>query len=249
MKRHILLLAALVCTLIAAKAQLSIPPTELRYEVHYHWGLINLNIASGTVTMQTDGPEFSATLDGNSIPWEGRVFCISDTLRCTMTPTAGLSRETVTYANGWYMKPKVSQYRSNGFNPDDPANYKNIKGQGTLSADANTMEAVTVTDDMLAMFYYFREMDFESMAEGRTVTIPFTDEDGQAEKVVVTYNGKSHYNASGTAYPTYSVDFQYSYHGAMSGYTVHSEVSVSERIPVLISASLPIGHVEMIYAE
>lgn len=248
MKRHLLLFLGLML-FFAAKSQVNIAPAEYHYDVHYHWGLINLNIAKGVVTVATDGNNFSGTLDGNSIPWEGRVFCISDTLNCSMTPGNPLSHERITYANGWYMKPKVTQYKSAGFDPQNPANYKNIKGQGTLNADGNTMEAVTVTTDMLAMFYYFKQMDFPSMTPGVVTTIPFTDQNGQPQKVLVTYNGTSHYNADGVEYPTYSVDFQYSYNGVMSGYNVHSEVSVTDRIPVLISASLPIGHVEMIYSE
>lgn len=241
-----MLLAVLLSSLFA-KAQVNIPYQEIHYDVHYHWGFIDVMIAHGVVTMQTSGNQFSATLDGNSIPWDGRVFCVSDTLRANMAPAAGLSRETVTYENGWYLKPKVTEYRSNGFNPSNPANYKNIKGEGTLNASDDTMEAITVTADMLGMFYYFKEMDFESMAPGSQVTIPIAVEGGDAQKVVVTYNGKSSYSVGGSTYPTYSVNFEYSYKGAMSGYPVLAQVGVSSRLPLLLSASLPAGHVEMIH--
>ncbi len=56
------------------------------------------------------------------------------------------------------------EYRSDGFNASNPANYKNIKDQGYLNADGQTMEAVTVTADMLGLFYYFYEIDFDSMS-------------------------------------------------------------------------------------
>lgn len=248
MKKFLLAILG-VAGFTAMHAQVQVPPTELHYNVHYHWGLVNVMIAHGTVNMETDGTKFSASLDGNSIPWEGRVFCVSDTLKADMTPGTPLSKETVTYENGWYLKPKTMQFRSAGFNPDDPANYKNIKGRGELSASEDTMEAITVTADMLGMFYYFKELDFESMSPGQQTVIPIYVQGGSPEKVVVTYNGKSSYNASGTTYPTYSCQFEYSYHGEMSGYPVKTEVARTERIPVLLSASLPIGHVEMIYAD
>lgn len=228
---------------------LEIAPTRLNYNVHYHWGLIDVMIAHGTVGMQTEGETFRATLDGNSIPWNGRVFCVSDTLHAVMSPGPGLSRETVTYENGWYLKPKVMEFRSGGFNPDNPSNYKNIKGQGELNASGETMEAITVTADMLGLFYYFKEIDFGSMQEGQSITIPIAVEGGEPQRVVVTYKGKSSVNASGIDYQTYSTVFEYSYRGAMSGYPVEAQVSVDERIPVTISASLPVGHVEMIYHE
>lgn len=246
MKKIVSMLVVFCCVLLS-KAQVTVPYTELNYNVHYHWGLIDVNIAHGVLTMQTEGNRFVATLDGNSIPWNGRVYCVSDTLVATMTPGAGLSREHVDYINGWYMKPKVMLYRSGRFDPDLPSNYRSINGQGTLSASGETMEAITITADMLGLFYYFREIDFEAMTEGQQITIPISMQGGASEQVVVTYNGKSHIATAFGSYSTYSVAFQYSYRGRMSGYTVNAEVSSDDRIPILIAASLPIGKVEMIY--
>ena len=157
MKKIVSMLVVFCCVLLS-KAQVTVPYTELNYNVHYHWGLIDVNIAHGVLTMQTEGNRFVATLDGNSIPWNGRVYCVSDTLVATMTPGAGLSREHVDYINGWYMKPKVMLYRSGRFDPDLPSNYRSINGQGTLSASGETMEAITITADMRGLFYYFREI-------------------------------------------------------------------------------------------
>lgn len=246
MKKTVFLLFAFMTTLTGL-AQVNIPYQEINYNVHYHWGLIDIMIAHGQVTLQTDGDQFTGTLDGNSIPWEGRVFCVSDTLDAVMTPGVPVSHETVTYENGWYMKPKVRAFRGNNFNPTDPASYKNIKGQGELNASDDTMEAITVTADMLGLFYHFRTIDFDSMTPGQQLTIPIAVEGGIPQSVVITYNGQSSYNADGITYPTYSADFEFSYKGAMSGYPVHTEVAKTSRIPVLLSASLPVGKVEMIY--
>ena len=240
MKKTILLLFAFMAVL-TGMAQVQIPYQELPYNVHYHWGLVDVNIGHGKVTLSSQGNQFNATLDGNTIPWEGRIFCVSDTLNATMTPGTPLSHERVDYENGWYLKPKVMEYQSNGFVASNPANYKNIAGQGQLDADAQTMEAVTVTADMLGMFYYFHEIDFASMSAGQQVTIPI--EGGYAQSVTVTYNGPSSFGG----YSTYSVSFEYTYQGASTGYAVQAQVDQSSRIPVLLSAELAIGHVEMIY--
>ncbi|MDE6022071.1 MAG: DUF3108 domain-containing protein, partial [Muribaculaceae bacterium] len=104
-----------------------------------------------------------------------------------------------------------------------------------------TMEAVTVTADMLGMFYYFHEIDFASMSPGQQITIPISG--GYSQSVTVTYNGPSNFGG----YSTYSVSFEYSYQGAPTGYEVQAQVDQSSRIPVLLSADLAIGHVEMEY--
>lgn len=228
-------------------SQVVIPDQKINYKVRYHWGFINLDIAHGTVTLKTDGDEFLGTLNGRSIPWRGRVYSVSDTLRAEMSPAADLIRETVKYINGWYRKPLADMYHSDSYNPNDPANYKNIKGEGCLSASPETIEAVTVTADMLGLFYYFRQLDFEAMEDGHIVAIPITGENGKPGKVVVTYNGRSEYTIGNTVYPVYDVVFEYSYKGRMSGYSVNSKVDTSSRVPLVISASLPAGDVEMIY--
>ena len=247
MKKTLIGLIAAVCAL-SATAQTDIPYQEIPYDVHYHWGLIDIQIAHGHATIQTDGNLFTATLDGNSIPWDGRVFCISDTLRAVMTPQPGgaLSREQVIYQNGWYLKPKVTQYRSGAFSPTDPANFKNIHGQGSLDASGQTMEAITVTSDMLALYYYFRQIDFPSLQSGQTITIPSTG--GYARDVTITYSGPSQITIDGTTYPSSALVFEYTYDGHSSGYPVHAEVAATTRIPILLSASLPVGDVRLTLA-
>lgn len=234
---------------MAAKAQVNIPYQEIRYNIHYHWGLVNVQIAHALVTIQSDGSNFSATMDGNSIPWEGRVMCVSDTLRATMTDTGGLNHENISYINGWYMKPKTSQFHSAGFNPDNPANYRNIQGAGTLSASPSTMEAIDVTANMLGLFYQFHEIDFANMPDGQSVTIPITNHGGDSEKVVITCKGKSQYELNGISYPVYETEFEYSYKGTMSGYPVKCYVGANDRLPLYFAAELPVGHVEMIYEK
>ena len=67
MKKIILfILAFLPCALFA---QVNIPRQEIHYNVNYHWGLIDVMIAQGVVTVETDGDIFRGNLDGTSIPW------------------------------------------------------------------------------------------------------------------------------------------------------------------------------------
>ncbi|MBD5358522.1 MAG: DUF3108 domain-containing protein [Bacteroides sp.] len=246
--KKLLLLIVIALSSLGAKAQ-NIPYQELRYDIHYHWGLINVQIAHALVTLNADNGNFSATLDGNSIPWEGRVMCVSDTLRANMSGSGAASRENISYINGWYMKPKTSVFNSSSFDPQNPANYKNILGGGTLNADSSTMEAIDVTANMLGLFYTYRNIDFEQISEGQSVTIPITNPDGSSDRVVITYNGKSQYQIGATTYPTYDTVFEYSYHGTMSGYPVNCQVGANDRIPLYFAANLPVGHVEMIYSE
>ncbi|MCD8386426.1 MAG: DUF3108 domain-containing protein [Bacteroidales bacterium] len=220
--------AAIVCC-ISASAQ------DYSYDVHWRWGLVDLNIGEAHVGISQSGNDFSGTITGHSIPWEGRVYSIADTLRASVTPTA----ESISYVNGWYRKPREGQT----VDLNSPANYKNILGQGTLDADDATMEAVTITANMISMFYYASAIDWNSLSDGQTVTIPISGADGSNE-LKITYNGTSTSSVDGST-PVYSTTFQYSYHGRMLDYPVQCEISQSSHLPILFAADIKIGHVDM----
>lgn len=244
MKKTLLLLAVLL-GFFAADAQVVIPRTEIPYNVKYHWGLIDVMIARGKVVMESDGQQFYGTLDGTSIPWEGRIICVSDTLNAQMHSEGGNMHENVAYQSGWYRHPQVNSFRSATYNPDDPAFFKNISGQGDYDASGDTMEAITVTSDMIGMYYFAKAIDFEALEPGTRLEVPI---DGPYSKMLaITYNGKGTFDANGDTYPTYDCTFEYDYGGTMSGYPVECKISATERIPVFLGASLPLGQVQMLY--
>lgn len=223
-----------------------IPYTEIPYNVNYHWGLIDVMIAQGTVKIECNDNQFYGTLDGTSIPWEGKIICVSDTLSARMVNNGDQLREIVDYQNGWYRRPSVEQFRSSGYNAADPAIYKNIHGQGSYDASNDSMEAITVTADMIGMYYYSRIINFNALRPGESFEVQI---DGQfSNKLVVTYQGEGTYEVNGTSYPTYDCSFEYSYGAGMSGYPVECKIGVDNRLPLFLSASLPVGRVEMLYA-
>lgn len=240
MKKYLFLIAVILGC-FASKAQVAVPFQELRYNINYHWGLIDINIARGTVTLQSDGRQFSGTVDGTSIPWEGKILCVSDTLRANVNNL----NESVTYQSGWYRHIPVSIYRGGGYNPDDPAYFRNLAGRGDYSASGNSMHAVAVTSDMIGMFYYAHLINFEALRPGETVEVNI--DGGYSRRLNITYKGKNISNIDGIAYPTYDCTFEYSYDG-IEDYPVECKISANDRIPVQLSASLPIGEVEMTYA-
>lgn len=241
----LMLSVALLSACFIAQGAKNIPFTEVPYNVNYHWGIIDVNIAHGTVKYQCDGNNFSGTLDGVSIPWEGHVILVSDTLETQMLPGQKYSMEKIEYQSGWYRRPKAKYFRSNDYNASNPENYKNIAGAGHYDASSNSMEAIAITSDMIAMYYYAYEFDFESMEPNYEFTLPI--QGIYAQEVKVTYLGKGTYEIENTVYPTFNIMFEYNYNGKMSGYPVQMRIRQSDRLPIFLSASIPVGKVEMIY--
>lgn len=243
--KKIFFLAFLCIAGFGMKAGVIIPETDIPYNVNYHWGIIDVNIAHGTVKYHCDGTNFYGTLDGVSIPWEGHVILVSDTLKTQFVPNGAYSKEKVNFQSGWYRRPPAKYYRSHDYDASNPANYKNIAGEGKYNASNNSMEAISITSDMIGMFYYAKEINFEHLTKNQVITIPI---DGvYAQEVKITYLGPGSYEIENTQYPTYNLMFEYTYNGKMSGYPVEMRVRQNDRIPIFISASIPVGKVEMIY--
>ncbi|MCH5230361.1 MAG: hypothetical protein J1F43_01025 [Muribaculaceae bacterium] len=244
MKKFLLLTLVMIGSLVSCYA-VTIPHTVIPYNVNYHWGIIDVNIAHGTVKYECDGTNFSGTLDGVSIPWEGHVIMVSDTLKAEMLPGNKYSIEKINYQSGWYRRPRTKYFHSEGYNESNPENYKTISGEGQYDASNNSMEAIAITSDMVGMYYYANEIDFETLEPNEVLNI--TLEGKYAQELKVTYLGKGSYEIENTVYPTYNVMFEYNYKGSMSGYPVQMRIRQSDRLPIFLSASIPVGKIEMIY--
>ncbi len=240
MKRFANIAAAVLLPLMASAARpITMPDQTLSYKADYHYGFIKITAGTISIDLSLDGDNFTGTLNGQSVPIGGHVYAISDTLCSSMTPTQSLSRETVTYANGWYAKPDIGCNASVDF--ANPALFKNTMGAGTLDASDETMEAISISTDMLAMFYYFRQIDFADMTPGQNVCLTIALPGGGSQSLNITYDGIGSYEGS----DTYKATFNFSYGGETTDYPITAHVDPLTRLPLMLAADLKIGHIEL----
>ncbi|MCH5345887.1 MAG: hypothetical protein J1E63_02185 [Muribaculaceae bacterium] len=245
--KKILLGAIFLVSAIAATARVVIPYSEIPYNVNYRLGFIDVNIARGTATIESDGTTFSGTINGTSIPWRGKIMCVSDTLRASVVHQGDNVTENVIYQSGWYRHTPEETYNCPDYNPNDPAFFKNIAGLGDYDASRNTMEAITVTADMIGIYYLAHALNFADMQPGDQYSFPINGP--YSKRLDITYNGPGSYTTgNGETIATYDCTFEYAYDGAMSGYPVECKISTDGRVPVFMSADLIAGHVELLYA-
>lgn len=220
---------------------------SIPYKVEYKWGFIQKTAGNGLVTLKNSGDTITATLSGQSVPWSGRLYTVTDTLKATVTHKDGqpVPQETVIYENGRYSKPLVTVNPDGSYNVQHTTLYKNIDGSGQLSASPETMEAVTITADMLGMFRYSREIDFSTMQPGQTVNVNISGE--MPGQLSIEYLGQSTFMIGDRPIPAYQVKFDYAYQGKMSNYDVNCWIGVDQKFPIAFAADLLIGHVEMIW--
>ncbi|MDE6301575.1 MAG: hypothetical protein K2M19_07645 [Muribaculaceae bacterium] len=233
MKHFLLTVFALLS--ISSLRAVDIAPAAYEYSIRYHWGLIDETAASASVFVQCNDGNFFGTLAGRSIDWDGRYFEVTDTLDAYMSPEEGnpLPRQDVRNCIGWYRKPTVDQLRSGCYDPASPENYVNTAGQGWLDASESTLRNITTTANLLAAYYYGQTIDFDALTPGQTLSAPC----GVDISVSLNYNGTTEWNGRPVR------DLTITYSGA--DVPVRCLIDSETGVPLLFSASLIIGEVEM----
>lgn len=244
----LLLGIAAVCILTAG-ADLDAQENNYRYKIEYDFMGLKKTAAHAHVGIKINGQKFTGTLNGHSIEWGGRYYTVSDTLVARMYHTNGHLnvREEVVFKIGWYSKPTAAEAADGMYVFNNPKMYKNTDGMGLLDASEETMEAVSITTDMLAMFYSYRKIDFDRIMPGREYLVAITGVNGGKQHLIFRYIGLSKYKINGVEYPTYQTEFEYYFNGRPSGYTVSCEVERESRLPLVFNGKLKIGKVAMIY--
>ena len=244
-----LLLGIAALCILTAGADLDAQENNYRYKIEYDFMGLKKTAAHARVGIKIDGQKFTGTLNGHSIEWGGRYYTVSDTLVARMYHTNGHLnvREEVMFKIGWYSKPTAAEAADGMYVFNNPKMYKNTDGMGLLDASEETMEAVSITTDMLAMFYSYRKIDFDRIMPGREYLVLITGMNGARQHLLFRYLGLSKYKINGVEYPTYQTEFEYYFNGRPSGYTVSCEVERESRLPLVFSGKLKIGKVAMIY--
>ncbi len=244
-----LLLGIAALCILTAGADLDAQENNYRYKIEYDFMGLKKTAAHVRVGIKIDGQKFTGTLNGHSIEWGGRYYTVSDTLVARMYHTNGHLnvREEVVFKIGWYSKPTAAEAADGMYVFNNPKMYKNTDGMGLLDASEETMEAVSITTDMLAMFYSYRKIDFDRIMPGREYLVSITGMNGARQHLLFRYLGLSKYKINGVEYPTYQTEFEYYFNGRPSGYTVSCEVERESRLPLVFSGKLKIGKVAMIY--
>lgn len=244
--RRILLAAICGLCICASNAQTKV----YQYNVFYALGLLHKDVGHATVSITTDGCNFIGVLHGRSLEWGGRIYAVRDTLHATMHRPVpgdpiGIS-ERVNFQVGWYAKPLVEEIENGSFSLSNPKNYRNTRGEGRLDASDDTMEAITITSDMLGLFYFFKYMDFTVLKRSRAYVVPIVKPGGAVQHLSITYLGTDCYKVGKKSVPTYRVQFDYCFEGEPSGYPIDCQIEQNSRVPVEFSAGLKIGHFKMV---
>lgn len=151
--------ATLLTTTITAAAYVPTKET-LKYDIIYHWGVIWKHAATATLSIQQTGANCNATLAARTDSWADKIFEVRDTLSCSFR-RSGLQPivyRKASHEGGKYSLDIVKYSHSNGTVTGNCTRVRPDKPNQTT-----TLQSKGPTYDMLSIFYYLRNLNYEAM--------------------------------------------------------------------------------------
>ena len=244
--KNLFMIAGILLALLPVEMKAwTVPQETLEYEVHYKWGLINAN--AGVATIKTEPVPgtnlFRATLTGKSVNLLGHYYEAGDVLTGTMLADSfrPVYNERITQESGEFTIETVCYDHSGGTASGE--SFKTLP-DGTTVKSRVSHYGGGLTLDLLAVFYYMRQVDYQAMQPGQTVTdIVFAG--SSPEVLTIVYNGQETMEYQGQQRQVYRVSMSFTARngGAGTSDSMSAVISANDsRIPLIVDGKLKFGH-------
>ena len=230
----------------------TVPDETLRYSVNFKWGLIDANAGVATLTTENipGTNEFKATLTGKSVDLLGHYYAAGDTIvgeimADTMQP---VYTQHISLEDGVFSIETVT-YDTSG--PSSLGNVVKELPDGKVIRSRVSHYGGGLTLDLLAVFYYIRQIDYQSMTPGQKVTVNIFS-GKNPETLSVTYQGLKTVDVSGEDRQAYAISLTFSSDNEGEVNSDRMEVAIStddSRIPLIVDGSLKVGHLLCRYLD
>lgn len=238
-------LVLLAAILPQATAAWTIPTETLQYQVHYRWGLINANAGTATVKSEVipSKNQFMATLSGESVNLLGHYYGASDMLVGTIMSDTyqPVYNQRITQESGAFNIETVI-YNHNAKCAEGEVIKTLPNGQQVKSRISHYAGGVTI--DLLAVFYYMRQLDYEDMQPGQSSKVNIFA-GNSPEVLTINYVGKETIEFNGQQHEVFHITMNFE--GKNGGTEVSDELSAlistsDSRVPLVVDGSLKFGH-------
>lgn len=222
---------------------------DLRYKVMFKWGLINSKAGHATLSLRNRGTSARAVLTASSEPWADKIYRLRDTLIAEMEHEGmkPLRYEKRAHEQGKYSRDIVV-YRHGADNKvtGECSTYYKRKDRAASTSN-HKIEATGTTVDMLSVFYYLRNLEFETLTPGRNMVINIFS-GKRNERLSLRYAGIEDVKIDGKVMRAYRINFSFTSNGKKSSDDMTAWISTdSRRIPLRIEGKLPVGKVQVFY--
>lgn len=245
MKKIPALAISVLLTALSAGAW-TVPDETLHYAVRYKWGFIDANAGIATLSTVTNPANgtFTATLSGKSVDLLGHYYTVADNMTGTIMANTfePVYTQHLTNESGEFAIETIT-YDQSGSSAKGEIVKRLPNGEVVRSRVSHYAGGLTL--DLLAVFYYVRQIPYEQMQPGQSVTVNIFA--GQTpETLTITYNGQQTRTVNGNDVNAFSTTLVFSTQTPTeTSDTMDILISNDgQRAPVLINGALKFGHIE-----
>lgn len=228
----------------------TVPDETLHYSVRFKWGFIDANVGIARIATinNVETGRFTATLSGKSVDLLGHYYDASDTITgsimangITLDENAHIYREKGRFA--------IETITGNATGPSDAGPVEQQLPDGKVIRSRVSEYGSGLTTDLLAVFYYMRQLDYGDHSPGQTFRINISD-GNQVENLDISYIGTENVESNGTSCTAYHISLTFSTAGSSKTDNMNVWIATdSNRIPLIINGSLSVGHIECRYLD
>ena len=248
MRRNIYLSVIALLASLSCLGAIPLPDADYQYVIRYKWGLIEKDAARATLSLTSDASKYNARLTVATLPWADHVLRVRDTLFSEMNRPSCLPLVYVKDTHqGHTVQHDVLRYTRTGNEVLGRASRFKQEGDNQPQVSDTLLYANGPTLDMLSVFYWIRELDFPSMADGTTFDLSLFSA-YTVTQLEATYHGQRTISFDGNTFDTYYITFHFTSNGRQTEDPMMIWLSADDlRIPVKLVGVLSLGKVEAFY--
>lgn len=218
----------------------------LEFHIVYHWGLIWKHAATAQLSIRSAGSVYHAQLTARTRSWADKMYRVRDTLSCTIEKNRLRPTEYVKSTHeGKHTGTDVVRYTYRG-----DSVYAHCSRFRPAKATRDTLLASEgKAYDMLSVFYYLRQLDFDRMLAGdRFKTTMFSGK--RKELLTIRCVGIEEIELRDkTKHQAYHIKFRFTQDGQKkSSDDIDTWISTDERrIPLMLRGKVSIGEIRCYY--
>ncbi|MDE7412878.1 MAG: DUF3108 domain-containing protein [Muribaculaceae bacterium] len=253
MKKALLLISLIILMLpgIVIKTNAAgIKDENLHYVISYKWGLIHKDAGEAILSLRNKGADYKVSLTAKTKPWADKVYQVRDTLLGTIRKSdlKPLNYTKISHEDGKYGKDMI-QYKYSGSGVTGVCTRYKKNKKGAVTTSSKTLSATGPVYDMLSVFYYLREIDYNNLSKG-SVFKATVFSGSKSETITIKCLGKEKIKLKNkTEREAYHIKFNFTTAGKKkSSDDIDTWISTDpSHIPLYLVGSLPVGQVRAYY--
>lgn len=217
----------------------------LHYVISYKWGLIHKDAGDATLRLTKNGDNYNVMLSAKTKPWADKIYQVRDTLKCVIKASnlKPVSYEKITHEKGEYKRDEIRYSISGNTTTGNAKRIRYDKGKKTVSE--NTFTATGPVYDMLSVFYYLRQLDYNQLGKNKIYTATIFSGKRKETIKIRALGVEKIKMKNGTEREAYHIRFNFTRDGGKkSSDDMDTWISTdSNHIPLYLVGKLPVGEI------